>query len=308
MRPSRLRGCPWLSLLLIGCAASDRPVTGGSTDESTATVDAGGTPANGDDPAGATLEQLRIVPEPARVVGRNGQPSTLSLSLEGTYSDGVVRAVKSAFWSLESERLAGIDRDSGLLTARGDLAGSVQVTAEASGVMATRAVEIALEHVVFAGGLPETVVDQWNGATKAHDPTRQVKLLYPLDGVVMPINVAPADVQWEGGVAGDVFRVHWSAPGVEVQVFVPHDGLGHWMLSAAAWRALSEALPESDVLVRVDRLEIASGEVVAGVERAVRFADATVRGSIYYWDLNDGRIQRLRCCYGAGPSLMQRNA
>jgi len=101
-------------------------------------------------------------------------------------------------------------------------------------------------------------------------------------------------VQWDGGAAGDLYRVSFTLPSVRVRAYVAWDGDDHYLVPTAAWRALAESAPEIDVHVVVDRYEAASGEVISGAPRSVRFADATIRGAIYYWDLSEGRILRIR--------------
>lgn len=246
---------------------------------------------------------LAILPA-APTLTVSGAPASLTLTGEVTYDDGSTRAA-DGFWSVDSSRLGSIDSTSGEFTATGDLAGSVDVSLEALGMTATETLQVNVERVIVVDGAPADSEARFDAATVATTDlaTREANLLYPLDATLFPKNVFAADLQWERGADGDLYRVRLVVTGVDITAYVAHSGatFGYdWPVAADVWRALAEAAPESPVTVAVDRLEASSGEVVPGTARTFRFADASIRGSIYYWDLANGRIQRIR---GDGTGL-----
>ena len=107
---------------------------------------------------------------------------------------------------------------------------------------ATAQVTVRVERTAVGPGLLPDVATRFAG-TATTDPMRAVQLRYPLDGAVIPNNLAPIDVQWEGGAAGDLYRVRLRKPNVDVSGYVTHTGAGfrfNWTPSQALWRALLE--------------------------------------------------------------------
>lgn len=250
----------------------------------------------GRDAGARTLSGLEITPAAPVVRAMNGAPASVDLDLIARFDDGSTMPLPTAFWSLSSSLLGSIGNTSGVFTAEGTLAGTVSVTAEALGRSATATVTVEVEHEIVVDGAPADAATRFTG-TPVDDTARAAALLYPLAGTIFPQNVYPADVQWEGGAAGDLYRVRLETTGVRVTAYVAHggDGFGyHWLVDRPAWRALAESAPETDVTLVVDRWEVATGQVIAGAPRTMRFADAVIRGAIYYWDLSGGRIQRIR--------------
>lgn len=244
-----------------------------------------------------TVVSLAIVPGAPEVLTTNGMPASIDLDVEATYDDGTTGPIGAAFWAVDSTRLGAIDAATGVFTATGELAGTVGVTVEAFGASASATLTVRVERTILGDGAPDDAPARFAAAPTATTDVeaRRAELLYPLDGAVMPQNVFPANVQWERGVAGDLYRVRLETTGVRVAAYVAHTGAGFrydWLVAREAWRALAEAAPEAPVTVAVDRLD--AGEVVPGAARTFRFANAVIRGSIYYWDLSGGRIQRIR--------------
>jgi hypothetical protein len=257
-------------------------------------ADEGSTPSDFGPPR--AVVSLAIVPAAPELVTVDGMPASIDLDVEATYDDGSTGRIGAAFWAVDSTRLGTIDAATGVFTATGALAGTVGVTVDAFGSSARTVLTVRVDRTVLVDGAPPDAPARFAAAPTATTDleARRAHLLYPLEGAVMPQNVAPADVQWEGGNEGDLYRVRLETTGVRVAAYVAHTGSGFrydWLVTREAWRALAEAAPETPVTVVVDRLH--SGEVVPGTPRAFRFADAVIRGSIYYWDLSGGRIQRI---------------
>lgn len=267
---------------------------GGRLDLGTMDVDAGRPRA---------VVSLAITPTSPVVLSVDGAHTILDLDGLVSYDDGSTSPIASGFWTIASTRLGTIDATTGVFTADGEVAGTVDVTVEAVGLTATVTLTVQLERQVIAPGAPVDVRARFDAVAPVDDPARRATLVYPLAGTLFPQNVQPPDVQWTGGVVGDLYRVRMWAPGVTIAAYVLHDGAAFrfdWVATREAWRAVAENTPETDVTVAVDRLESASGAVISGEPRTFRFADATIRGAIYYWDLGRGQVQRIR---GDGTGL-----
>lgn len=243
-----------------------------------------------------TLAGLEITPVDPVVHTTNGAPGSIDLDVVARYDDGSTGPVGTAFWTMSTNVLGGmIDEASGVFTADGSVAGAVPVTVEALGRSATTTVRVDVTHEIVVAGAPADAATRFSGAP-IDDPAREANVLYPLAGTVFPENVLAPDVQWERGAEGDLYRVRLGVTGVSVTAYVAHTGSAFrydWLVDRAAWRALAESAPESDVTLVVDRWEAASGAIIAGTPRTFRFAGAVIRGSIYYWDLRAGRIVRI---------------
>ena len=258
-------------------------------------MDAGRVTTDGGGTGHRTLSSLEITPGDPVVHTMNGASADLDLDLVAHFDDGSSSPVADAFWSVASTLLGSIDESTGVFTADGSLAGTVDVTASAFGTMATATLTVDVTHEILADGAPSDAASHFT-ATPVDDAAREANLLYPLGGAVFPENVYPPDVQWERGADGDLYRVRFSVTGVTVNAYVAHSGASFrydWLVDRTAWRALAESAPETDVTVAVDRYEAATGDVIAGTPRTFRFADAVIRGAIYYWDLGAGRIVRI---------------
>lgn len=256
----------------------------------------------GSDGGRRTIVGIEIEPAAPVVRSVDGAPASIDLELVARYDDGSRGPLSGGFWSVASTLLGTIDGATGVFTAEGSLAGQVEVRVTALGLEAATPLTVEVRHEIVAEGVPGDVRDRF-AATPITDPARQANVLYPLAGTLFPQNVQPPDVQWERGAEGDLYRVRLEVAGVEIDAYERHSGAGfayHWPVARAAWRALAESAPETDVTLRVDRWEAASGELVAGTPRSFRFARAIIRGAIYYWDLAGGRIVRIR---GDGSGL-----
>ncbi len=307
-----------LALIALGCNPTT-PVGGACTSQSDcepgetcvdgrcrARADAGPQPdggrVDGMDGGRRTAVALEIEPAAPVVTARNGEPASIDLELFARFDDGSRSPLSVGFWSVASTLLGNVDGASGLYTADGALAGTVEVRAEALGLETSTTLTVRVEHELFGEGVPTDARDRF-AAAAVSDPAREASLLYPLSGTVFPANVFPADVQWERGAEGDLYRIHLELAGVRVDAYERHSGAAYrydWNVGRAPWRALAESAPETDVTLRVDRWEAASGQVVSGTPRTFRFANANILGAIYYWDLSGGRIVRIR---GDGSGL-----
>ena len=252
------------------------------------------------------LVSVRVSPERATLMTAYGAAGTQDFTVTGTFSDGHTATLTNVTWSARPTASAAgsISAESGRFTATGTAGGTFVVTATveragATALTATSELEVRVQREVTATGTspvtPSEAMRFW-GATRVTDAARAVRVLYPLEGAVMPANVPPPDVQWEGGTAGDLMMVRLIKPHAELRAWVRHSGAGFrfdWLADNDGWRALIETDTDTALTVSVDRFDAARSEVVSSVPVTVRIARATLSGTIYYWDLSEGRIQRI---------------
>lgn len=261
-------------------------------------MDAGDVPPGFDGgPPGPTIASVRLEPASASLTSVDGARPTQTFMAVVSYSDGTEGPAVAPTFSLDSLAIGDIDGASGEFTANGFIGGTatvnVSVPAGGSTLTASGTVTVTLERVIRGGGITDADVAMFGTATPVDDGARSAGIVYPLDGVVMPQNVYPADVQWTRSAGGDLFRVTIVKPGASVTAYLRHDPLMHWLVDEAAWRAVAQTGPGEPATLNVDRLEAASGELVRGAPITMTFAQAALAGSVYYWDIVRGRIVRI---------------
>jgi hypothetical protein len=266
-----------------------------------APTDGGGLDANADGGGGppdaffASLTGIHVEPPSASLTASDGAMPTVDFEVIGDYDDGHSAPLGAGFWIADAPVLGAIDRSTGVYTAAGIVAGTSTVTVDGAGFMATATVTVRIERTILDTGAPSDAASHFGG-TATVDPARAANVLYPLEGTVFPQNVFPADIQWDNGNAGDLYQVRVELADVSIRAYVIHSGGGfgyHYFPSREAWRALAESDAETDVTLTIDRWDAAADAVISGTPRHFRFAAATIRGSIYYWDLGGGRIFRI---------------
>ena len=243
------------------------------------------------------LLSVSIAPENPTLVVR-GVVATQPFMALGRYADGTQRPIPLGVWSLTRARAGSIDPDTGSFTATGQVGDVTEVRYQLArpigdALRASATLTVRFEQESYAA--PATAADRARFAALAPDAARQGVVRYPLDNALVPQNVAPPDVQWEQGVAGDVYRVRLTKPHVAVTGYVTHTGAGFrfdWLVNAAGWRALVESDLEEPITLRVDRAT--AGAAIEGPARVVRVAQGSLAGAVYYWDLQAGKILRIR--------------
>jgi hypothetical protein len=255
----------------------------------------------------AIREVTRIVVDPptATLTVRDGAPATQAFAVVGTFNDGTSRPLANGTWSMPASLVAAADVNTGTVTAGGRAGGLVELTVRVPGpggaeLTATAAVTVRVERAVLVNRLVPDVIAQF-AAAPTDDAARRVTVRYPLDRAMIPTNLPAPDVQWEGGAAGDFYRVRIAKPHAQVDAYLQHGGAAFgydWSVDPEAWRALLESDPADPLTFTVDRWDAAMRQRIAGEAVTVRVARAVLSGTIYYWDLSNGRLMRLNAITG----------
>jgi hypothetical protein len=242
------------------------------------------------------LVSIRVEPPMAELVAIDGAMPTQAFTATAVYSDGTETTSIGPVWTSSDLSSGEIDPAGGLFTANGAIGGTSTITATvpsgSTEISGSATIRVRLERTL----IPDTILDaptRFGAATPIDDAIRAAGLVYPLDQVVMPQNVYPADIQWTVGAAGDLFRVTITKPDAVVIAYLAHDGLNHYLVDEPAWRSVAQTNPDAPATLVVDRLEAATGALVNGTPRTMTFARAALTGSVYYWDIERGRIVRI---------------
>jgi hypothetical protein len=182
--------------------------------------------------------------------------------------------------------IASIDPNGGTLTPSGGTFGKVKVTAAAAGLTATTTIEVALSASIEGAGLGTGGEGQLQGATT---PDPSVKALaYPYDATVFPRGLLPPELMWNGGSAGDAYLIHLTAPSFDLSIYANADPPSRFTMPTNAWNALTTTAAGGTAHVQVKRLS--GGAAYASAAETWTVADANLRGTIYYWAINEGQI------------------
>ncbi len=256
----------------------------------------GGT-ADAGDPHAHDVIPITLMPHTADLVSTEGSMPHQTYTVNATLRNGTHQTEPSALFQLDTRTIGDIDPGSGDFVANGVIGGTAMVTAtlaEPSGPLtATAMVHVSLERTFTGDGVPADAASRFGSPMT--DPTRAAGLVYPLDHAVMPQNVFPADVQWLSSAAGDLFRVTLTKTDVSVTGYlIASAGFQNdWLVDEASWRSVTQTDPDLPAQITVDRWEAASSQAIAGTPVSVTFARAALTGSVYYWDIQRGRIVRI---------------
>lgn len=256
----------------------------------------------GSGPPGApTLMSIEVQPANATVAVDNGMSSPVAYSAVGHFSDGTTMPLADATFALDDKAALLGALTGAQFAATGATAGSGQVIASSQGMTGSTGVTVTV-HALHVDPMAPPDAPGKFGTTPPPMGLASPTVDYPLDGAVMPATVKAPDVQWEGAnTMGDLYRVRYSAGGASVEniVAVGANFTFDSTPSADDWALLLRSAGGQPIAVTVDIWDPTSG-AQASAPVHVNVKDADVQGVIYYWDLTEGKMQRID---GSGRAL-----
>ncbi|MBK8172177.1 MAG: hypothetical protein IPK60_17790 [Sandaracinaceae bacterium] len=303
-----LRSKHLLVALLAGCAMSAVYACAAGTNVDGVRRDSG-IDAAGLDSSSSTFDAqhasdvLSVVIDPmtATLTSVDGATPTQEFHAIGTRRDGTTTVLATGNWSIDTLALGNVHSALGTFSANGLIGGTATISFSdfgAGGVAlnAVAQVTVALERTSMGPGATSSTAAHFALAARVVDATASANIVYPLDHAVMPQNVFPANVQWTRGAMNDEFRITLKKSHITVTAYVGYStstfGL-NWLVDTAAWRAIAQTDTDEEMSIDVDRLVASSGSVVPTTPVHVKFARAALTGSIYYWNIAAGRIERI---------------
>jgi hypothetical protein len=238
---------------------------------------------------------LRIEADDDDLVSLNGEAILLEVRVFGVTADGTETPLTDLDFAIDNLQLGTFDPETGIFTANGRVGGQGVITVslpDFPDVLATFPIEVNLEFEELAEGLEATTPELF--LEPIEEDARASILLYPLNNALMPQNVYPADLQWSGGIEGDIFKVTLEKPHIKITQYLLHTGTefkNHWLVDNASWLSLVQTDLDDSASLKVERWEAASEEALAPAETVeIKFARAALTGSIYYWDIEAARF------------------
>jgi hypothetical protein len=191
--------------------------------------------------------------------------------------DGELRAA----WTVDRLDRSRVD-NLGRVTLLAPIAGDVKVTAYAGMFSATATVHVNVD-ILDTSQAPAGTADQFTGNSNLTDT---VTLLYPYQDTIFPLGLRAPSVQWDNGaVVGNAVKVTVRAPAADPARFtwakiMADPTPGRYTIPQDVWTNLGATAKGSTAAISVER--IVGGTLRQGPSRSIQFANAPVRGKIYY--------------------------
>ncbi len=188
------------------------------------------------------------------------------------------------------------------------IGGRTSVTAYLGQYSATAQIKVTLERVVvvpIGDPLPTDPGAVVGGAPV--DPSRAPSLVYPNDGVMLPVNLGSIEVHYRPGTDNTLFEIGFISPNGEVLIYTRCDPLGGGCLYAPApdvWQSIADTNSGGDPIeIRIRGTDDTG--TGAGTSNSIhaRISAVRVDGGLYYWTTDGGRIMRLD--FGAAQQPVQ---
>ena len=252
------------------------------------TAKGGGSEGDGIDHG--AVKTIAIMPNFSTISVVDGKASPLPLQVFPTYADGLVgKAIVNASWSIDLGDVATVDGN-GNVTATGFRGADVTVTAGFMGLTATAISTVKI--VANYGTSDVSSADQMLlDAAEDHDPT--AKVLYPYDGTTFPRGLAAPRVMWGGGSTSDVMSLTLSSQWLAGTYYF-HASAPHALdMPPELWTLFTESgVGTQPATMRLARAGGGAATVIA--TEHWKLAAGSLRGTVYYWSNNLGRVVRIK--------------
>jgi hypothetical protein len=187
--------------------------------------------------------------------------------------------------------VAGVDA-SGTVTATGTQGGDVVVKAAYDSQTATASVKVTLKKVLNTGGFSDPDIAVLTAASTPE--VAPVVWAYPYNGTVFPKGLLATEMMWNGTTGGDKYWVHVTSKFADFQFFTTADPPSRYSLDDASWQQLTESGPGGDVAIHVSRMAAGAATAAVVVDHTWKIANGSLRGTVYYWSNNLGRVVRIK--------------
>jgi hypothetical protein len=287
---------------LVGAAVSGAACGGGGSGGATPDVDAGPKTTVGSDAGNlagdagsllgntANLTSITVDPPTASIESLNGVAAKQVFTVTGHFDNGTSMPLPSGIsWSASEPGIGGVDT-TGLYTANGSLGGVVAVQASYQKQTASAALTVVLHITQNGANAAGNIQAQLGGATA---PDTGVVWAYPYDGTVWPRGLLAPILQWNGGAATDTYYVHIKSATFELEDYTKSTGApaSQIALDNPTWAQFVDST-SGTTQISVARWNGTTATLIANHTWTI--APASMRGTIYYWSNNLGRVLRIK--------------
>jgi hypothetical protein len=253
------------------------------------------------------IVSIAIDPPDATIVVDDGVvPPPLAFTAVATLESGATRELTDGEWSFDRIDVATVVPASGELEATGNAGGVGTLAFELGELEATATVTVQLAYELDPEAVPQGVKDAFDAATVA-DPA-VTGLAYPYDGTVFPRGLAGPVLQWNGGGAADVYRVRATSETFSLTTWVtapPPSRFAFPQVPDDLWKKLTDST-SGDLVVTVQRHD--GAQAYLPLTQTWTIAPAVLTGTVYYWEVNNGNVVRLKPGDTAPEDFLERPA
>ena len=238
----------------------------------------------------ATLTSITVDPPTASVESLNGVAVTQAFTVTGHFNDGTMMPLSTGVsWSATEPGIGGVGM-TGLYTANGSLGGVVSVQATYKTQTASAALTVVLHLQQNGANAAGNIQAQLDGATA---PDTSVVWAYPYDGTVWPRGLLAPILQWNGGATTDTYYVHIKSATFELDDYTMSTGApaSQIALDNPTWAQFVDST-SGTTQITVARWNGTAATLI--VNHTWTIAPASMRGTIYYWSNNLGRVLRIK--------------
>jgi hypothetical protein len=149
------------------------------------------------------------------------------------------------------------------------------------------------------GGIPPNPGQLFGGTA---DASRAPVLEYPNDGTMLPPNLKVLDVHWmPGSAANTLYQISFTSPTSTITYYTRCGAIQDLLVNGAcgfqldatgyAYLAQSNA-GQGNVALTIRGTDDQGSSVGTSASFQIQFAEESVNGGVYYWDVTDTRIMR----------------
>jgi hypothetical protein len=255
-------------------------------------VDGTGLPAPGGLEPMPTLTSIEIAPQNPVLYLSASAPGEQDFTALGHFSDGSVADLTTTVgWTVE-QPLGSFSPAAHLVTAtvRG---GQTRIHATSGNVDASTMVTVIVRDQHVVAGAPADANSRFTGAA---DPAQVPTIVYPPAGVMLPPNLGTLDFQWQPQGGTDLYDLHFTSPYLDLHVYTSNS---RYTPTAQEWLWLAETHRGGELSYTVRATHSVGGGVGQSAARSMRFAEADVRGGLYYWSATSPNVGIWRFDFGA---------
>jgi hypothetical protein len=233
---------------------------------------------------------ITIDPSVAQIDVVDGASSPVSFKALKVYKDGFIGAAADGVtWAIDQADLATITA-AGVVAATGTRAGDAQITATSQGMSATAQINVTLKASSGAGDLPPGAKAALDGASQ---PDGSAVLSYPYDNTVFPRGLLPPQLMWSNTAAGEPMKLSLVSDYATIELYFLASPDGRFSPPADAWQQITESGDGGTVSMKLAHVGAdGAGKLIAS--QTWRLASGSLRGTVYYWSNNKGRILRIK--------------
>jgi hypothetical protein len=237
---------------------------------------------------GHTLTGIAVDPPTATLDIVNDKIVTQAFTARALFADGTTEPLSSGLsWSGNFPAAGAMD-GSGTFTPTAQVGGLVTITAGYQSAKGSATVAVKLHYAQNPANATASVQSPLLVATQKDNACTWA---YPYDGTVFPRGLAAPTLMWNGGGASDVYYVHLTSTYFELTEFVTAPPPSRVAADDTMWTKFASSTSGKANLV-VNRW---NGSVATTlVNHTWTIAPASMRGTIYYWANNLGRVMRIK--------------